>query len=97
MPVPPTTDTDLTPLFYGLLSVVHTDEEGTLLTDRQREGYFAVPRECTLAELADELGVDRSAASETIRRGTARVVEQFLLSGESASACRSPKRVFTKR
>ena len=73
---------------YDLLSVVHTDEEGALLTERQREcltaarrqGYFEVPRGCTLAELADPLGVDKSTASETIRRGTARIVADFLVS-----------------
>ena len=72
---------------YDLLSLVHTDDQEALLTERQREcltvahhrGYFAVPRECTLAEVAAELGVDTSTASETVRRATARVVEQFLL------------------
>jgi predicted DNA binding protein len=73
---------------YELLSLVHTDEDDDLLTDRQREclqvalrqGYFEVPRECTLAELADELDVDKSTASETVRRGQARVLEEFLVS-----------------
>jgi predicted DNA binding protein len=72
---------------YDLLSVVHTDDGTGVLTDRQREcltaalraGYFAVPRECTLAELAEQLGIDKSTASETIRRGTERVMGQFLL------------------
>jgi predicted DNA binding protein len=72
---------------YDLLTLIHTDEQETVLTDRQREcltvaqrrGYFAVPRECTLADLADVLNVDKSTASETIRRGTARIVEQFLV------------------
>ncbi|RXK46889.1 helix-turn-helix domain-containing protein [Halorientalis pallida] len=71
---------------YDLLTVVHTEDDGDLLTERQQEflrgaqrlGYFEVPRECTLAELATELGVDKSTASETIRRGTARVVAQYL-------------------
>jgi predicted DNA binding protein len=75
---------------YDLLSVVHTDESDTLLTDRQREclqaalrhGYFEVPRECTLAELADRLGVDKSTASETIRRGQTRLVKSSLLRRE---------------
>jgi Predicted DNA binding protein len=75
---------------YDLLSLVHTDEGESLLTDRQREclavahrrGYFAVPRECPLAEVADALDVDKSTASETIRRGTDRVVEQFLVGRE---------------
>jgi len=78
---------DATGLQYDLLSVVHTDEDRSLLTERQREcltvaqrrGYFEVPRACTLAEVADALGVDKSTASETIRRGTARVLEQFLI------------------
>lgn len=73
---------------YELLTLVHTDDQDGLLTDRQREclteahrrGYFDVPRECTLADLADALEVDKSTASVTIRRGTARVVDQFLVS-----------------
>jgi predicted DNA binding protein len=72
---------------YNLIRAVDTGEEDALLTERQQEclstaqrlGYFDVPRECTLAELANELGVDKSTASETIRRGTSRVVGQFLL------------------
>ena len=74
-------------LQYDLLSLVHTDEKGSLLTERQREcllaalrkGYFEVPRSCTLAELAETLGVDKSTVSETIRRGQARVLEEFLV------------------
>ncbi|WP_255681614.1 helix-turn-helix domain-containing protein [Natrinema sp. SYSU A 869] len=73
---------------YELLTLVHTDEQDALLTDRQREyltvahrrGYFEVPRECTLAELADTLGVDKSSASETIRRGAGRIIGRFTLS-----------------
>ncbi|WP_246989232.1 helix-turn-helix domain-containing protein [Halorientalis marina] len=81
---------DATGLQYELLTVIHTDDEESLLTERQREcltvaqrrGYFDVPRDCTLAELADVLDVDKSTASETIRRGTARVLEQFLVGHE---------------
>ena len=73
---------------YNLRSLVHTDERDELLTDRQQEcltvahrrGYFDVPRECTLAELADVLGVDKSTASVTVRRATARIVGQFMVS-----------------
>jgi hypothetical protein len=75
-------------LRYELVSVVHRDDAaGGALTDRQREcldvawrmGYFEVPRDCTLAEVADSLDVDTSTVSETIRRGTARVLEQFMM------------------
>jgi predicted DNA binding protein len=72
---------------YDLLSLVNTDDRETLLTERQRdyltvahrEGYFDVPRDCTLAELAAVLDVDKSSASETIRRGVDRVIGQFVL------------------
>ena len=42
-------------------------------------GYVPVSREWTLAEVATELGVDTSTASETVRRATGRLVERFLL------------------
>jgi predicted DNA binding protein len=75
---------------YELLSLVHTDEDDNLLTERQREclqtalhqGYFEVPRECTLAELSEAINVDKSTASETIRRGQARVLKQYLVGPE---------------
>jgi predicted DNA binding protein len=81
-------------LRYELVSIVHRDEsEGGPLTDRQREcldvawrmGYFEVPRDCTLAEVADALDVDTSTVSETIRRGTARVLNRFLVEGRRSS------------
>ncbi|WP_254272696.1 helix-turn-helix domain-containing protein [Haloarcula marina] len=76
---------------YELLSVVHAAEGRDPLTTRQREcvtaalrrGYFEVPRRCTLADVAADLGVDTSTASETIRRATGRVMEQFLLGDDS--------------
>ena len=74
---------------HELVSLVETagrDTENELLTERQREmleaalreGYFEVPRDCTLAELADEIGVDKSTASGVLRRGEARVLRWFL-------------------
>lgn len=78
---------------YDLLSVVGTADGDAVLTDRQREclrvalreGYFRVPRECTLEDVATALDVDTSTASETIRRGAARVLEWFLVGpGRSA-------------
>lgn len=67
---------------YELLYVVDSGEPETLLTDRQREvletalreGYFTIPRECTLSELAGALDVDKSTASDVIRRGEIRLV-----------------------
>ena len=75
-------------LRYELLSVVHRDQAlESPLTDRQREcldvawrmGYFEVPRDCTLAEVADALDVDTSTVSETIRRGTGRLLDRFFV------------------
>jgi hypothetical protein len=51
--------------------------DGQTLSPKQREalavaldrGYFDVPRRATLADVADELGVSDSAASQRIRRG----------------------------
>jgi predicted DNA binding protein len=82
---------DRSPLSYELESLVSRTDSESLLTDRQREvletavreGYFTVPRECTLAELADTLGIDKSTASTTLRRGQQRLVEWFLAGPES--------------
>lgn len=75
-------------LRYELQSVVHHDGTSeSLLTDRQREclevawrlGYFEVPRDCTLADVADALDVDTSTVSETVRRGTGRILDRFFV------------------
>ncbi len=85
---------DATGYEYELLSVVEGRDPDTLLTDRQREcltvalgeGYFQVPRACTLEDVADRLGVDKSTASETIRRGAGQVLEWFLVGQRPRSA-----------
>lgn len=77
---------DASDLRYDLRSVVHRDDPTGVLTPRQREclavargmGYFEVPRQAKLADVADALDVDTSSVSETLRRGTARVLEGFL-------------------
>lgn len=68
---------------FEVLSLVEPVDDDRLLTDRQREaldvalqaGYFEVPRESTLAEVADRLGVDPSTASGVIRRAQAKLVK----------------------
>lgn len=57
------------------------------LTPEQREtvllaleaGYFTIPREASMAELAAELDISQQAASERLRRGTKRVLENVTL------------------
>jgi len=71
---------------YELLSVVKKTETDGLVTDRQQEvletavrkGYFEVPRECTLAELADSMDVDKSTLSTILRRGESQIIKSFV-------------------
>lgn len=71
---------------FELRSLRGTGPSAGLITDRQREvldtarrmGYFEVPRRCTLADVADDLGVDKSTASEILRRGQDRIVSWYL-------------------
>lgn len=57
------------------------------LTDEQREvfrlayerGFFEIPRQVTLDELGQELGISNQSVSERLHRGYARLVENFVL------------------
>lgn len=61
------------------------------LTDGQREaltlaydrGYFNSPRETTLSEIADELGISQQALGARMRRGNRRLIEQALIESHS--------------
>lgn len=61
-------------------------EDGELLTGRQREllgaaveaGYYDTPRRCSLTDLAEEVGIAKSTASETLHRAESRVVKRHL-------------------
>jgi hypothetical protein len=67
---------------YVRQSVDSTD----LLTEGQREilslaaerGYYDTPRECTLTDLAEELGVAKSTASERLHRAEGTVLREFV-------------------
>ncbi|MFP8954635.1 helix-turn-helix domain-containing protein [Natrialbaceae archaeon A-arb3/5] len=88
---------DATEYPYELQSLVEAGDATALLTDRQREvldtalreGYFDVPRNCTLAELAAELGIDKSTASGILRRGERRILVQAL-TGATGKRFRDP-------
>jgi predicted DNA binding protein len=57
----------------------------SLLTDRQRRliaaaieaGYYDTPRACSLTELADELDIAKSTASETLHRAEGAIIKEF--------------------
>ncbi|MWG35255.1 helix-turn-helix domain-containing protein [Halomarina oriensis] len=68
---------------YGL-----TDEQYDALTAACEAGYFSVPRESDLDELADQLGISHQALSERIRRGTQALVTETLLVGKKTDARR---------
>ncbi|MFB6079881.1 MAG: helix-turn-helix domain-containing protein [Haloferacaceae archaeon] len=51
-----------------------TTEQREALKVALDEGYFDVPREITLVELADMLGISDSAVSQRIRRGLAELL-----------------------
>lgn len=71
---------------FELLSLVSERHDSNLLTDRQREvltaavqqGYFSVPRTCTLSDLADRFEADESTLSGILRRGQERVLSSYL-------------------
>lgn len=58
---------------YGLTSAQYE-----VLAEASERGYFEIPREVSLEELADELGVTHQAASERLRRATDALVEDAL-------------------
>lgn len=68
------------------------DERTQHLTPSQRDalvtaakrGYFCVPREATVEDLANELGISHQAVSELLRRGTENLVSSTLLSEQRA-------------
>jgi predicted DNA binding protein len=61
------------------------------LTEAQREalvlayerGYFSSPRETTLEEIADELGISQQAVGSRLRRGNRRLIEQVLFTNHT--------------
>lgn len=81
------------PLDFELRSIAETPDVEHLLTDRQRElltaafasGYYEVPRERTLTDLAEDVGIDPSTASGVLRRAERKIVAWFVASESQAS------------
>ncbi|WP_336364397.1 helix-turn-helix domain-containing protein [Halalkalicoccus salilacus] len=73
---------DPRPVRHGL-----TDGQRDTLVAAFESGYFTVPRETTLEELADQRDTSHQALSEQLRRATGRLVESTLIThgdGEDA-------------
>lgn len=60
-----------------------TAEQREVLATALDAGYFEVPRETTLRELGDTLGISDSAASQRLRRGLSTLLSGPLRSGEN--------------
>lgn len=80
----------ITPDVQRIHEFDEASDEGDLLTDPQREafetaieqGYFEIPRETSLEEIASEMEISHQAASERLRRGYERLIANEL--GEQA-------------
>lgn len=55
-----------------------TDEQRAVLRVALEKGYFEVPRDGNLKDIAEKLGISSQAASERLRRGHRRLVNQQL-------------------
>jgi len=71
---------------YTIECVRDVEVEDDLLTEKQRGvveaahelGYYETPREVSLSEVADELGIAKSTCSEMLHRAEGRVMDAFL-------------------
>ena len=58
--------------------VTLTDAQRTALAAALDQGYFDIPRETTLEELAEELDISHQALSERLQRATKALAENAL-------------------
>lgn len=65
---------DVSDASYGL-----TDEQRETLLIALNEGYFGVPRQTTLIELGEMMGISDSAVSQRLRRGLSKLLAATLL------------------
>ncbi len=74
-----------------IVSVRTTEESNGLLTERQaevvdlaiEEGYYEVPRRCSITRLAGLLDVSKSTVSGVLHRAESKLVHQYSASAES--------------
>ena len=60
-----------------------TEQEHALLRSAVRQGYFKVPRETTLVELATEQGISDREASAFLRAGLDTIAREAVLEEEA--------------
>lgn len=90
------------PTYETIESVEDSDDEAmSVLTDSQRRsielavdrGYYQVPREVSLQELAREMDISHQALSERLRRAEKRLAEEKLTSPVEDPASQNEKNV----
>jgi predicted DNA binding protein len=57
---------------------VVSEEQRRLIETALDRGYYDTPRECTLTELADHLGIAKSTASERLHRAESAIIRAFV-------------------
>ncbi|MFB6119233.1 helix-turn-helix domain-containing protein [Halosegnis sp.] len=80
---------DTAGLAFEVQEVTASVEPSRPLTPRQRRvaraavdcGYYETPRDCSLTDLADALGLAKSTVSETLRRAEGQLLADHLASG----------------
>jgi hypothetical protein len=80
------TQLDQFDITYRVEYVRERVEQEQLLTERQRRlltagieaGYYDTPRETSLTQLAEDVGVAKSTASETLHRAEEKIIKEYL-------------------
>ena len=71
---------------YNPIEVSGDSRDGMTITqtllDALDEGYYNIPRESSLVDLAEKYGVSDRAVSERLRRATAQLIESSLVRDE---------------
>lgn len=70
---------------FTLESLQQEIDNQTLLTETQSDlihsaldaGYYDTPRQCSLTDLAEDLGLAKSTASETLHRAEGKIIKQY--------------------
>ncbi len=62
-----------------------TDSQQDTLLSAFEKGYYEIPREASMDDLAEEMGVSHQALSERIRRGHRMLVENTVIIGDQGS------------
>lgn len=70
---------------YQKTSLGLTNQQHEVLVSAFNEGYFEIPKEITLKELAEKHDVSHQALSEQLRRGLHQVLEQTLIAERTST------------